>query len=389
MVKRKKILFILLFVFFMSFHNSSLMAEETPKNIDAKAYVLMDTITGRILVGKNQNDKRAMASTTKIMTAIIALEKGDLASKVEVSKKAASVRGSSFHLKYGEQLTLENMLYGLLLCSGNDAAVAIAEHIAGSQENFILMMNQKALEIGALNTNFKNPHGLDEPGHYTTARDLAIIARHALKYAKFREIVGSKEKLITDVGLTRNIYNTNKLLWRFEHATGVKTGYTGMAGRCLVASVYQNGYELISVVLSSPGNFNSSYNLLNYGFSKYKLKLIVEGENVLIKVPVKNGIVREAKLIAEKDVFLPLIDDDVLSFKLLAPDEIKAPILEHQKIGELAIYIDATHVYSVSLISAENIREKTFMDNLFIILKNWLSIEKALNGAFSLRFFPT
>lgn len=380
---KKKILFVLPLVFFMSFHSSSMMAEEAPNNIDAKAYVLMDTITGRILVGKNHNDKRAMASTTKIMTAIIALEKGDLASKVEVSKKAASVSGSSLHLKYGEKLTLENMLYGLLLCSGNDAAVAIAEHIAGSQENFIKMMNQKALEIGALNTNFKNPHGLDEPGHYTTARDLAIMARYALRFAKFREIVSSKEKVIADGGFTRNIYNTNKLLWRLENATGVKTGYTGMAGRCLVASAYKNGFELISVVLNSPSNFNSSYNLLNYGFSKYKMQKIVEGQTVLIKVPVKNGIIKEAKLFAEKDVFLPIADDDVISFKLLVPYEIRAPIHEHQKIGELAVYINATHVYSAPLISAENVREKTFMDNLFMILKNWLSIEKAPNNGFS------
>jgi D-alanyl-D-alanine carboxypeptidase (penicillin-binding protein 5/6) len=286
-VIKNKTLLILVIIFIVFSTNA--VAEELP-NIDAKAYVLMDTTTGRILEGKNEDEKRAMASTTKIMTAIIALEKGDLASIVEVSKKAASIRGSSFHLSRGEKIPLETMLYGLLLCSGNDAAVAIAEHIGESQENFVQMMNQKAIEIGALNTNFKNPHGLDEPNHFTTTKDLAIIARYALDIPKFREIVGSREKLITRGDKTGTIYNTNKLLWSFENATGIKTGYTGKAGRCLVASAYKNGFELISVVLGSPSNFNSSYKLLNFGFTKYQLRQIIKKDNIVKSIPVKKGI---------------------------------------------------------------------------------------------------
>jgi D-alanyl-D-alanine carboxypeptidase (penicillin-binding protein 5/6) len=388
MANSKRLLYVILFVFLMFFNDSCLMAEESPQNVDAKAYVIMDTITGRIIAEKNQHNKRAMASTTKIMTAIIALERGDLCSKVEVSKKASSVRGSSFHLKHGDKLTLEDMLYGLLLCSGNDASIAIAEHIAGSQENFVQIMNQKALEIGAFDTSYKNPHGLDEPDHYTTARDLATISRYALSFEKFREIVSSREKVITHGGLTQTIYNTNKLLWK-DGTTGVKTGYTGMAGRCLVASVYKKGYELISVVLDSPSNFNSSYNLLNYGFSKYNLKLIVEGENVLTQLPVKNGISKEASLIAQKDVFLPMGDDDVLTFEYLIPHEIPAPVSKYQKIGEVAVYINASHVYSIPLVSKDSIREKTLMDNIFIILKNWLSIQKTPFGVFLLLFVKT
>lgn len=370
-VIKNKTLLILVIIFIVFSTNA--VAEELP-NIDAKAYVLMDTTTGRILEGKNEDEKRAMASTTKIMTAIIALEKGDLASIVEVSKKAASIRGSSFHLSRGEKIPLETMLYGLLLCSGNDAAVAIAEHIGESQENFVQMMNQKAIEIGALNTNFKNPHGLDEPNHFTTTKDLAIIARYALDIPKFREIVGSREKLITRGDKTGTIYNTNKLLWSFENATGIKTGYTGKAGRCLVASAYKNGFELISVVLGSPSNFNSSYKLLNFGFTKYQLRQIIKKDNIVKSIPVKKGILKEAPLIIEKDIILPIVDDESLSIKYLLPEEIKAPVEKNQKIGELAVYINSIHVYSVPLISLETVKQKSFMDNIFLIIKQWLSI---------------
>ncbi|MGI6485727.1 MAG: D-alanyl-D-alanine carboxypeptidase family protein [Tepidanaerobacteraceae bacterium] len=370
MIKNKTLL--ILVIIFIVFSTNA-VAEELP-NIDAKAYVLMDTTTGRILEGKNEDEKRAMASTTKIMTAIIALEKGDLASIVEVSKKAASIRGSSFHLSRGEKIPLETMLYGLLLCSGNDAAVAIAEHIGESQENFVQMMNQKAIEIGALNTNFKNPHGLDEPNHFTTTKDLAIIARYALDIPKFREIVGSREKLITRGDKTGTIYNTNKLLWSFENATGIKTGYTGKAGRCLVASAYKNGFELISVVLGSPSNFNSSYKLLNFGFTKYQLRQIIKKDNIVKSIPVKKGILKEAPLIIEKDIILPIVDDESLSIKYLLPEEIKAPVEKNQKIGELAVYINSIHVYSVPLISLETVKQKSFMDNIFLIIKQWLSI---------------
>lgn len=370
-VIKNKTLLILVIIFIVFSTNA--VAEELP-NIDAKAYVLMDTTTGRILEGKNEDEKRAMASTTKIMTAIIALEKGDLASIVEVSKKAASIRGSSFHLSRGEKIPLETMLYGLLLCSGNDAAVAIAEHIGESQENFVQMMNQKAIEIGALNTNFKNPHGLDEPNHFTTTKDLAIIARYALDIPKFREIVGSREKLITRGDKTGTIYNTNKLLWSFENATGIKTGYTGKAGSCLVASAYKNGFELISVVLGSPSNFNSSYKLLNFGFTKYQLRQIIKKDNIVKSIPVKKGILKEAPLIIEKDIILPIVDDESLSIKYLLPEEIKAPVEKNQKIGELAVYINSIHVYSVPLISLETVKQKSFMDNIFLIIKQWLSI---------------
>ena len=176
----KKIIAIFLVIYlFIAISCISAKAADNALSINAKAFVLMDPISGRILLEKNSQEKMAMASTTKIMTAIVALEKGDLQSQIRVSPRAASIGGSSFYLKPGDVLTLEDMLFGLLLPSGNDAAVAIAEHIAGTEDKFVQMMNQKALELGALNTHFTNPHGLDDPEHYTTAVDLAVISRYA------------------------------------------------------------------------------------------------------------------------------------------------------------------------------------------------------------------
>lgn len=173
---------------------SETRAESASPQVSAKSFIIIDAVSGRTLCGENFEDKRAMASTTKIMTSIIALEKGNLKSQVKVSPRAASVGGSSFNLSIGERLSLENMLYGLLLPSGNDAAIAIAEHIGSTEENFVHMMNEKAVELGALNTHFANPHGLDNPQHYSTAKDLALITRHALKNEKFREIIGTRTK---------------------------------------------------------------------------------------------------------------------------------------------------------------------------------------------------
>lgn len=178
----------LILLLFFGLWNIESKAADIQLPVNAKAYILIDPVSGRILLQKNSEEKRAMANATKIMTAIVALEKGDLQSEVKVSPRASSVGGSSFYLKAGEVLSLENMLYGLLLPSGNDVAVAIAEHIGGTEENFVKMMNKKAVELGALNTNFKNPHGLDDPNHYTCAQDLALIARYAWNFNKFREI---------------------------------------------------------------------------------------------------------------------------------------------------------------------------------------------------------
>jgi len=372
---RKLTVVFFVFYFFVAANVAFAKTDNNALQLGARAFVLMDATSGRILVEKNSENKMPMASTTKIMTAILALENGDLNSTVSVSPKAASVGGSSFYLRAGEILTLENMLYGLLLPSGNDAAVAIAEHIGGSQEKFVQMMNQKALELGALNTHFANPHGLDDPEHYTTAKDLAVIAKHAWNYNKFREIVQTKTKEIRDGNYVRQIFNTNRLLWQFEGADGIKTGYTGKAGRCLVATASRKGFRLISVVLGSSDHFKDSQKLLDYGFANYNLKPIIFKNRFYATATVEDGIFNTVDLIAEDSVLLPLKDGERVSYYVIAPKKVKAPIFKGERIGQLQIYIDDNYAASISLVASKDIRQKQYYDIFNKLLRFWLRWE--------------
>ncbi len=369
---RKKVAVFLIFYLFMTVCCADAKAADNRLSINAKAFVLMDPISGRILLEKNSQDKMAMASTTKIMTAIIALEKGDLRSLIKVSPRAVSIGGSSFYLRPGEVLTLEDMLYGLLLPSGNDAAVAIAEHIGGTEEKFVKMMNQKALELGALDTHFANPHGLDHPEHYTTARDLAIISRYAWKHNKFREIVQTKTKEIKYGDFTRQISSTNRLLWEFNGADGIKTGYTGKAGRCLVATAKNNGFRLISVVLGSQNHFEESKKLLDYGFKNYKLTNIILKNNYFATVDVEKGVFQKVDLVAKDSIILPMKEDENVDFKLIVPEEINAPVSRGEQIGQLQIYVDDELVASTSLIASKDVPLRKYYHILDRILRFWM-----------------
>ncbi|NLM97262.1 MAG: D-alanyl-D-alanine carboxypeptidase, partial [Halanaerobiaceae bacterium] len=219
--------------------------------VSAKCAVVLDMETGQVLYNKNMSIKAFPASLTKILTTIIALEEGDINDIVKVSRRAAYQEGSSIYLQEGEEIKLEDLLYGVMLSSGNDASVAVAEHISGSIDEFALLMNEKAKEIGALNSNFKNPNGLPDPDHYSTAYDLAVIMRYAMKNKIFRTISGTKNRTISWAGNDwgRGLRNHNKLLWLYDDITGGKTGFTKAAGRCLAASAERNGREVIAVVL--------------------------------------------------------------------------------------------------------------------------------------------
>lgn len=239
-------------------------------NLRAKAALLMDAYTGKIYFQKNARVRRAPASTTKIMTALLAIELGNLEDLVTISEQVPQTEGASIKLKAGEIISLKNLLYAAILYSANDACVAIAEHIGGNEENFIWLMNERAKEIGALETHFTNPHGLDAPEHYSTAYDLALIGRRAMENAAFQEIAktprtqikstwGKKEK-------TRILVNKNRLLRSFEGIDGGKTGFTKEAGYCLVSSASRMGYRLIAVVLGDKNRWQDSKTLLTAGF---------------------------------------------------------------------------------------------------------------------------
>ncbi len=239
----------------------------------SKNVIALDRKTQTVLFAKNAYTKVPMASTTKIMTCLVALEKSNLHDIVTISKKAASIHGSTLGISENSKISIKDLLYGLMLRSGNDCAIAIAEHISGSVEEFAILMNKKASELELFNTNFVTPHGLDNDNHYTTAYDLAILTNYALKNNIFKEIVSCKTATISINNQTRSISNTNELLGNLEGVYGVKTGFTFNAGRCLVSSCKRNNFDIIVVVLGADTKkirTIDSRNLIEYIFKTYK-----------------------------------------------------------------------------------------------------------------------
>ena len=269
-----KNLFFLLFILILLFSfDISFASEENSLNLNARSCVVLDRNSKKIIFGKNEYNRVKMASTTKIMTATVIIENCDLSQTVTVSKKAAGTGGSRLGLKTGDKITIRDLLYGLLLCSGNDAAISLAETAAGSVQEFSNMMNNKAKELGLNNSHFESPHGLDSDNHYTTAYELALLADYALKNSTFRNIVGTKNYTITINGYPKNITNTNELLGSLDGVYGVKTGFTNGANRCLVTSCKRGEMDIICVVLGcDTKNFRTqdSIKLINYTFENFE-----------------------------------------------------------------------------------------------------------------------
>lgn len=274
------------FVFFMLLQTLSLSAHAY--NVSAQAAVLMEADSGDIIFEKNKDTKLGMASTTKIMTALVAIENSSPSDVVNISDKAIGVEGSSIYLKHGEKLTMEELLYALMLQSANDAAAAIAYEVGGSIENFACMMNQKAEQLGLQNTHFTNPHGLYDENHYTSAHDLAVITRSAMQNEFFRQLVSTKRFVIQSSAdnTTRVLINHNKLLKIYDGAIGVKTGFTKKTGRCLVSSAERNGVTLIAVTLNASDDWNDHMSLFNEGFELYQRVTLAEPMSLNFKLPV-------------------------------------------------------------------------------------------------------
>ncbi|GAB2718569.1 D-alanyl-D-alanine carboxypeptidase family protein [Paenibacillus thermoaerophilus] len=253
-------------------------APEPPRiSTQAEGAALIDVASGRLLYSKQGDKRMRIASLTKIMTAIVAIENGRLSDRVKVGASAFGKEGSSIFLKLGEEMSLEHMLYGLMLRSGNDAAVAIAEHVGGSLEGFVLLMNQKAEQLGLANTQFRNPHGLDEEGHYSSPNDMAVLTAYALRNPTFREIVKTKVARVPnpDEPWDRLWHNKNRMLSLYEGADGVKTGYTKLAHRCLVSSATRGGRQLAVVTLNDSDDWLDHRRLLDYGFENYPLTTVI------------------------------------------------------------------------------------------------------------------
>lgn len=336
-------------------------------NITGAAGVLMDAETGEVLWAKEETAKRAPASITKILTALVAIEKGNLTDEVVISEVAVDTHGSIVWLRAGETQTLEDLLYAIMLNSGNDAALAIAEHIGeGSIDKFVNMMNEKAKEIGAYSSNFVNPNGLPAEGHYSTAYDIALITRAALKNPVLREIMGTQTRQWNGMDWQSQLVNLNQLLWQYEGSIGGKTGYTSEAGRCLTTAANRNGMELISVVLGSTSQriWSDSTKVLDYGFENYhKLKLVEAGEEILqtelagVMVPV----------LADKDILYLTNKNagEIPSWKIKLQN-LELPLTQGQEIGTLDFVLDDKVIDSVSLVAGKDVDKPITWKDIYI-----------------------
>lgn len=265
-------------------------------------------------------------------------------------------------LRTGDQYTLGELLAGVLLRSGNDAAVAVAEHIAGTVEAFVELMNEKALEIGATNTHFTNPHGLDEQNHYTTAYDLAVMTRYAMRQSKFAELVATREKLVDSEDRPREwaLRNTNRLLWNYQGADGVKTGTTGQAGNCLVASATRGQLHLISVVLNSGSRWSDASQLLDWGFSSFTVRFLVRRGEVVAQVPVKNGTDDKVEIVAGEDLLavVPREKGALVSTRAEFPDTLPAPVFEGQPVGTLFAEVSDQPLAQIPLVASTTVNSR-------------------------------
>jgi D-alanyl-D-alanine carboxypeptidase (penicillin-binding protein 5/6) len=337
-------------------------SDRGPK-VHAAASILIESKSGAILFARNAEQRRAPASTTKIMTAIVALERGDLRKIVTVSRRAARTGGSTIHLKTGDRLSLKELLEGMMLRSGNDGSMAVAEGVAGTIENFIELMNLKAKEIGSINTNFRNPHGLRAPSHYTTALDLALMARYGLANRRFANLVKQKTALLEWAERRKaiEIRNTNRLLWYLEGADGVKTGTTNEAGYCLVASATRDNKQLIAVVLNSGDRWGDCRHLLEYGFREFDIMKIAAAHRSVAKVRVKNGWPRNINLYPRSDLYAVAHKDKM---NLIIPkvtifnNPVAAPINPGRKLGEIGYYYQERLVNKVDLINLKPVRQR-------------------------------
>lgn len=334
-------------------------AEQQPSpEISAQTAIMIEANSGEELYEKNPQEKAYPASITKIMTALLAIENGNPDKKVKVSDNAAGVEGSSIYLEPGEMITLRDLVYGLMLRSGNDAAIAIAEEIGGSVDNFVLMMNKRARELGAYNTHFVNPNGLHDPDHYTTAQDMALISMAAMKNPEFRKVAGAKS-WVTDRGEGKYnyFYNKNKVVYQYNGGNGIKIGYTKAAGRTLVASSERDGMELICVVMNAPDWFRDTYKLMDYAYSQYETAKIMAAQSPLKAVKIWGGYKDYVLIGSREDVLCPLKKgtDSRISVVYVLPQHQKAPVRRWQEAGRLKIYVDGKYLFSRPLLYLEDV----------------------------------
>ena len=364
---------------------------ELPKT-NSRRYIVYDRISKSMIIGKNEDVKSAMASTTKIMTTIVILEKADLNEKVTVSAKAGGTGGSRLGLKRGDKASVRDLLYGLMLRSGNDAAVALAEHVGGSVKGFAELMNEKAIELGLTNTHFVTPHGLDDANHYTTALELAKLTDYAMNNETFAKIVGTKSTTIYINNQSRQINNTNELLGVLNGVVGVKTGFTNNAGRCLVTETKRNNMDIITIVLGADtkkDRTKDSANLIEYTFSKYKMynleEQIIEEFNKWKNINEKriliiNGKTSNPKLAlgAIEKATIPICDNDKIEYSINALTEVEAPVEQWNVMGTLTVKLNGEILENIDIVNVNEVQKRDWKDYFKIVLNRFENMGKML-----------
>ena len=338
----------------------------TAQALSAQNAILLDATTGRVLSEKNADKRGLIASTTKIMTALIVCEQCNVLDRIRIPREAVGIEGSSMYLQEGEILTIQDLLYGLMLHSGNDAAVALAIYCGGTVEGFAALMNDKAHKLGLTNTHFVNPNGLDTPGHYSTARDLAVLTAYAMENPIFAQTVSTKNVTVGK----RSLRNHNKLLWRFEGADGVKTGFTKASGRILVSSATRQGRRLIAVTMNDRDDWNDHARMLEDGFSRFSLQQIIQSGDCLGSVDVIGGDVQQVDVYAAQNFFYALAFGENPEIVLQGPDFVYAPVVQQQDAGYAYICLGDKAVGKVPVYfgqTVEKIKDEksSFWERLF------------------------
>lgn len=338
----------------------------------AQAAIVVEQSTGRVLWEHNADQRLPMASTTKIMTALCVLENADLPEIVTIDESMSGIEGSSMYLEAGEELSVEQLLYGLMLRSGNDAAVALAKHVGGSVEDFVRLMNEKAAQLGLENTHFVNPHGLPAEGHYTTARELAIITAAAYENEIFRTIVDTERMVVPWKGhpYDRAMANKNKILTQYEGGNGVKTGYTKAAGRCLVAGAEREGMQVIAVALNAPDMWNDCMAMMDKAFAEYDMTVVMEAGEVVGKAEF--SFTEEcAEVTVGKTVRLPLKEGEEAEVVFHLPEKMETGVAQGEQIGYAIIVGKGTEAMRVPLCAARSVEKPARAEYADAVRRVW------------------
>ena len=337
-------------------------------SVSARGAVLIEAQSGDVVLEQNKDTRLPMASTTKIMTAIVVLENAPLDKVVKIEPNMTNIEGSSIYLHEGEELTVEELLYALMLESANDASVALAHTVANSIEDFAELMNKKATELGLKNTHFTNPHGLDDDEHYTTAYELGVIASYAMKNPQFVRIVSTLKRAIplNNGEGTRVLVNHNRLLRSYDGAIGIKTGFTKRCGRCLVSCAEKDGVTFICVTLNDPNDWHDHQEMLDYGFSRYECVNLANPQDYSISLTAVNGQKQSFLATNFQGLCVVLKKDNInISASLEANRLCSAPIKKGQRVGKIVFYNNDEIIGTLPLISLENIKEISYKKSIF------------------------